>query len=86
MMFVFNLFVILTEFFFLLYDFNLYLYNSLLMWFYFLYLNFSHILALQHLEDETRKAEEAHQADLRTLNSLIEKTKSAVIKRSALQR
>ena len=47
---------------------------------------FSYILAFQHLEDETRKVEESHQAELRTLNNLIEKTKSAVIKRSALKR
>ena len=48
--------------------------------------HFSYILALQHLEDETRKVEELRQAELRTLNSLVEKTKSAVIKRSALKK
>lgn len=45
----------------------------------------SYILALQHLEDETRRVEESRQAELRTLNSPIEKTKTAVIKRSALK-
>lgn len=45
----------------------------------------SYILALQHLEDETRKVEELQNAELRTLNRLVEKTKSAVIKRSALK-
>lgn len=46
----------------------------------------SFLLALQHLEDELVKVDEALKGEQRVLDSLIQKTKTAVIKNSALKK
>ncbi|XP_060579773.1 HAUS augmin-like complex subunit 1 isoform X2 [Ruditapes philippinarum] len=46
----------------------------------------SFLLALQHLEDEIRKTEESRRAQQKILNNLIRKTKTAVLKYSALKK
>ncbi|XP_045215596.2 HAUS augmin-like complex subunit 1 [Mercenaria mercenaria] len=46
----------------------------------------SFLLALQHLEDEIRRTEESRRAQQKILNSLVQKTKTAVLKYSALKK
>lgn len=46
----------------------------------------SFLLAIQHLEDEISRTEEACQAQQKILNNLVQKTKTAVMKHSALKK